>query len=83
MLDEEARARLSRALGGGMVGDALANNALDALGLEQVGWWIEDKHRHTAPQPHGTICGEFRFTEEEDGCPLNGTPVYRLKGNDG
>lgn len=44
--------------------------------FEQVGWWVEDKHRHSAPKPHGTILGEFRFTEEEDGCPIGGTPVY-------
>lgn len=55
-----------------------ADAVLSALGMEQVGWWVEETHHHTTSD-HRAVLGEFRFTEEEDGCPINGAPVYRVK----
>jgi hypothetical protein len=77
-MKSELRRCIAKALGGGMTGAALAETVLDALEVEHVGWWVEDKHRHE--NTDGTIFGEFRFTEEDEDCPLSGWPVYCMKG---
>ena len=50
-------------------------------GLEQVGWFVQHPHRHDYPQTPCGVFGEFRFMEQEDGCPVTGTPVYILGGS--